>query len=116
MANKILCKKHPKYLAKRKPSVPCFSCLLIYVMRYQHTKEADHRLGSLNPYAYLLSGIDFEEALSELEIFENKSDSELDLDRIAKNLGAKRKTSRKERKDFEKKFSWPRHPILRPKK
>lgn len=73
MANKALmirCHKHPNYLADERPQLFCQGCLLLYVLRHQHARNGPELLGSLNPYAYFLSGVNLEEACTELEAFE----------------------------------------------
>lgn len=62
------CKKHPRYAAERWSKTKCTTCLLLYVLRWQHDKKAERMLGSLNPYAYLLSGVDMEYACSYIKI------------------------------------------------
>ncbi|MDP3697308.1 MAG: hypothetical protein Q8R55_04780 [Candidatus Taylorbacteria bacterium] len=42
--------------------------------------------------------------------------SKLDSKKIAKDLGAKHIIGKKEKKDFEKKYGWPRPLVLTPKK
>lgn len=66
---KIRCHSHPKYNAANKPlrSDMCTSCLLLYVLRWQFDKEADKHLGSLDPYVYMLSGVDMVKANAGLE-------------------------------------------------
>lgn len=55
----VRCSKHPKYEAKRRPTSGCDGCEALYAIRWQHTGEAEKRLGSLNP----LQWFDTEEAI-----------------------------------------------------
>jgi hypothetical protein len=48
----IKCTVHPKYQAKRVPRSSCNGCQLLWTLRYQHTKEANDKLGGLNPYQF----------------------------------------------------------------
>ena len=64
----IRCRKHPNYTAKHKPHSHCWSCGLLYVLRYQHSDDGPEKLGNLNAYAYYLSGIDYHDALDGLEV------------------------------------------------
>lgn len=54
---KIRCNEHPKYTAAKSPSKlrkkQCPGCELLYILRWQHSKEPDKRLGSINPYQFL---------------------------------------------------------------
>ncbi|MDP3954627.1 MAG: hypothetical protein Q8Q06_04425 [bacterium] len=67
----IRCKEHPRYSGKIKPKLDCNSCILIHILRYQHGPSADKKLGSLNPYQYLMESDEqgLEEALNNLEVF-----------------------------------------------
>jgi len=47
----LVCKKHPAYEAKRRARCP--SCQLLFILRWQWTKEAEYRLGGINPYQFL---------------------------------------------------------------
>ncbi len=51
----IICKLHPKYHAKRRPSTDCDGCHLLYILRWQHEDVANEKLGGLNPYQFLRS-------------------------------------------------------------
>lgn len=73
--NKILsvrCHTHPRYAAEHKPRTKCKSCWLLYVLRWQYGKDPDKKLGSLNPYQYLIGDIvgdtGFEDACSGIEL------------------------------------------------
>jgi len=59
----IKCKKHPKYLAVRAPSAKCDACYLLYILRWQHERNADEKLGGTNPYQFLGSTDDAAEGL-----------------------------------------------------
>ena len=65
---KVHCHKHPKYLGDQRPKLFCQGCLLLYVLRHQHSQNGPELLGSLNPYSYFLSGVNLEEANGELEV------------------------------------------------
>ncbi len=67
---KIRCRNHPRYKAKRKPKTRCRTCHLLYVLRWQNSKEGQGRLGGLNPYQFIVSGYEqLEDACSEFEVF-----------------------------------------------
>lgn len=61
------CHVHPRYTAEHKPKTNCDSCLLLYVLRWQFDKKTDEKVGAFNPFAYLLSGVDLEDACSGIE-------------------------------------------------
>jgi|GEM_PF-3443379 len=61
---KIRCRKHRNYMAE-KPTKKCASCSLLYVLRWQYSKEPDERLGGINPYQFLG---DLQEACEGLEV------------------------------------------------
>jgi hypothetical protein len=48
---RVVCMHHPKYKANRKSN--CESCSLLYVLRWQYTKDADKKIGGINPYQFL---------------------------------------------------------------
>lgn len=64
----VICNMHPQYRGVAKPRRNCGSCLLLFVLKNQHGPHAYERLGALNPYAYLLSSVDLEDACSGLKI------------------------------------------------
>lgn len=67
---KIICKRHPKYTGEnRKRNNYCITCHLIYVLRWQHTEEAEEKLGGLNPYQFI---DDVEEACLDIKILKEK--------------------------------------------
>lgn len=49
----IICTLHPKYHAKRRPTVSCNGCHLLYILRWQHEPEVEEKLGGLNPYQFI---------------------------------------------------------------
>ena len=67
----IRCKEHPKYTGKIRPKLGCNSCILIHILRYPYSNSPDKKLGSLNPYQYLMESDEqgMEEALQNLEVF-----------------------------------------------
>ena len=48
----ILCKDHPRYRAIRKKR-GCEACGLLYVLRHQWERDAEEKLGALNPYQFI---------------------------------------------------------------
>lgn len=65
-ALQVYCSKHPRFRAKRKSGTDCKSCILLYILRYQHESEADARLGSTNVYQFLDG--DIEDVASALRV------------------------------------------------
>ena len=63
---RIRCRKHPRYNATRAPKEICISCSLLFILRYQHSKEPDKRLGGLDPYQFIG---DTKEAAEGLEVW-----------------------------------------------
>jgi hypothetical protein len=50
----IFCKDHPNYLAiRRKPHEDCEACALLYILRHQWERDAEKKLGGLNPYQFI---------------------------------------------------------------
>ena len=64
---KLSCPRH-SYQATRRPGWNCQTCWLLYVLTYQYESDAEDRLGSLNPYAYLIGDIDLRQVAGELEL------------------------------------------------
>lgn len=58
------CNFHPRYSAERRPKVKCGSCWLLFVLRHQLAKDGPEKLGSMNPYTYLIGDVKLEEACS----------------------------------------------------
>jgi len=69
----IFCKKHPNYRGQRKSKCP--SCLLIFIGRWQHDKNAEDRFNGFDPYVY--SGLNFEEAFKRIMVQEELAPSNL---------------------------------------
>jgi len=69
----IFCKKHSNYRGKRKSKCP--SCLLVFIGRWQHDKNAEDRFGGFDPYVY--SGLNFEEAFRGIVVREELAPSSL---------------------------------------
>lgn len=72
MSLRIFCMKHPGYRAtKRKRKQRCETCALLYIFRWQNTREADERLGGLNPYQFIgTSENKFDDVLAQLKVTE----------------------------------------------
>jgi len=62
---RIRCRKHPRYNAER-TTKKCASCSLVYILHYQHTKQAGNLLGGIDPYQFI---DDLKGALEYLEIW-----------------------------------------------
>lgn len=62
------CSEHPRYTGEQKPTTNCHTCWLIYVMRWQHDKNGEDKLGSLNPFAYLIDHVKVKEACEGIKL------------------------------------------------
>ncbi len=61
----ICCIEHPNYRGKVL-SKTCDTCKLLHVLIHQNDKVPEEKLGGNNPYAYILSGVNLEEACAGL--------------------------------------------------
>jgi hypothetical protein len=52
----IQCSKHPRYTAQRRPSSNCPACRILFILRWQHEKSAEQKLGGLNPFQFVDDG------------------------------------------------------------
>lgn len=54
---KVFCTKHPKYNGERlKAKSYCPTCHVVFILRWQHEKNAEQKLGGLNPYQFVEHG------------------------------------------------------------
>ena len=59
----VRCKKHPWCRGVYKPQYSkCDTCWLLYVLRYQWAANGEAKLGSFNPYRYLIGHVDLKRA------------------------------------------------------
>lgn len=65
---RIFCRKHPHHDAT-KATRSCASCSLLYILRYQHSKEPDKHLGGVDPYQFIG---DLKDACEGLEVWLDK--------------------------------------------
>ena len=67
----VHCQKHPRYRAARKPVTKCLTCHLLYIIRWQHSKEVTDHLGGVDPFQFVFSGYEqLKEACEGLEVFD----------------------------------------------
>jgi hypothetical protein len=60
--------KHHNYKATKKPGWRCNTCWVLFVLKYQDHEDGERRLGSFNPYVYVIGEVSLEVACEDFEI------------------------------------------------